>query len=61
MHEGEEGGIVLSGRLEVTVDGERRILGPVTPIILKVAAPHSFPVRWPRSRPVVSACTPPTF
>lgn len=28
VHEGEEGGIVLSGRLEVTVDDERRILGP---------------------------------
>ncbi|MGO8034117.1 cupin domain-containing protein, partial [Rhizobium ruizarguesonis] len=27
VHEGEEGGIVLSGRLEVTVDDERRILG----------------------------------
>ena len=28
VHEGEEGGIVLSGRLEVMVDDERRILGP---------------------------------
>ncbi len=27
VHEGEEGGIVLSGRIEVTVDDERRILG----------------------------------
>ena len=27
-HDGEEGGIVLSGRLEVTVGEERRILGP---------------------------------
>lgn len=28
MHEGEEGGIVISGRIEVTVGSERRILGP---------------------------------
>src|SRR3977135_4193861 len=27
-HKGEEGGIVLTGRLEVTVGEERRILGP---------------------------------
>jgi quercetin dioxygenase-like cupin family protein len=38
VHDGEEGGIVISGRLEVTVDGERRILGPAMPIISRAAA-----------------------
>ncbi len=61
VHEGEEGGIVLSGRLEVTVDTERRILGPATPILSKDRRPHRFRCVGPVACEVVSACTPPTF
>lgn len=38
VHNGEEGGTVISGRLKVTVDGERRSLVPAMPIISRVAA-----------------------
>lgn len=31
-HTGEEGGVIMSGRLEVTVGESRKILGPATPI-----------------------------
>ena len=41
-HEGEEGGIVLSGRLEVTVDDERRILGPGDAYYFESRRPHRF-------------------
>jgi len=33
-HEGEEGGVVLSGRVEITVGSQRKILGRVMPITL---------------------------
>jgi mannose-6-phosphate isomerase-like protein (cupin superfamily) len=61
VHEGEEGGIVLSGRLEVTVDGERRILGPGDAYYFESRRPHSFRAVGPEPCEVVSACTPPTF
>lgn len=61
VHEGEEGGIVLSGRLEVTVDGERRILGPGDAYYFESRRPHSFRAVGPDPCEVVSACTPPTF
>lgn len=60
-HEGEEGGIVLSGRLEVTVDDERRILGPGDAYYFDSRRPHAFRCVGPVPCEVVSACTPPTF
>jgi len=42
VHDGEEGGIVLSGRLEVTVDSERRILGPGDAYYFESRRPHRF-------------------
>ena len=60
-HEGEEGGIVLSGRLEVTVDAERRILGPGDAYSFDSRRPHRFRCVGPNACEVVSACTPPTF
>ena len=42
VHDGEEGGIVISGRLEVTVDGERRILGPGDAYYFESRRPHRF-------------------
>jgi transcriptional regulator with XRE-family HTH domain len=61
VHEGEEGGIVLAGRLEVTVDGERRILGPGDAYYFESRRPHRFRCVGPVPCEVVSACTPPTF
>ena len=61
VHEGEEGGIVLSGRLEVTVDNERRILGPGDAYYFESRRPHRFRCVGPVACEVVSACTPPTF
>ena len=60
-HEGEEGGIVLAGRLEVTVGEERRILGPGDAYLFDSRRPHRFRCVGPVACEVVSACTPPTF
>ncbi|MBD3788218.1 MAG: cupin domain-containing protein [Sphingomonadales bacterium] len=60
-HQGEEAGLVLSGHLEVTVDGARKLLGPGDAYVFDSRLPHRF--RNPGAEPcrVVSACTPPTF
>jgi transcriptional regulator with XRE-family HTH domain len=60
-HDGEEGGIVLSGRLEVTVGEERRILGPGDAYSFDSRRPHRFRCVGPNPCEVVSACTPPSF
>lgn len=61
QHEGEEGGVVVSGRIEITVGEERRILGPGDAYYFDSRRPHRF--RQVGSEPcvIVSACTPPTF
>ncbi len=60
-HEGEECGIVVSGKLEVTVGEERRLLGPGDAWYFESHIPHKF--RNTGSTPClcISACTPPTF
>jgi transcriptional regulator with XRE-family HTH domain len=60
-HDGEEGGIILSGRLEVTVDEERKILGPGDAYYFDSRRPHRFRCIGDAVCEVVSACTPPTF
>lgn len=60
-HEGEEGGIVLSGRMEVTVGDERRILGPGDAYYFESRRPHRFRCVGPAPCEVISACTPPSF
>jgi transcriptional regulator with XRE-family HTH domain len=61
VHDGEEGGIIISGRLEVTVDDERRILGPGDAYYFESHRPHRFRCVGGTPCEVVSACTPPTF
>ncbi|WP_064708531.1 cupin domain-containing protein [Rhizobium bangladeshense] len=61
VHKGEEGGIVLSGRLEVTVGDERRVLGPGDAYYFDSRRPHRFRCVGPVPCEVISACTPPTF
>ncbi|MDD8021538.1 MAG: cupin domain-containing protein [Paracoccaceae bacterium] len=60
-HSGEEVGLVLSGRLEVTVDGQRKILGPGDAYAFESHLPHRFRARGETPCRVVSACTPPSF
>lgn len=61
VHDGEEGGVIINGRLEVTVDDERRILGPGDAYCFDSRRPHRFRCVGPHPCEVVSACTPPTF
>jgi len=60
-HEGEEGGVITRGRLEVTVAGQTRLLGPGDAYYFESRQPHRF--RNPGKEPVelISACTPPSF
>ncbi|NQV87747.1 MAG: cupin domain-containing protein [Woeseiaceae bacterium] len=60
-HEGEECGIILSGRLEVTVGEQTAILRAGDAYYFKSHQPHQF--RNPGSEPceLITACTPPTF
>ncbi|TDK48994.1 cupin domain-containing protein [Antarcticimicrobium luteum] len=60
-HEAEEGGIVISGRVEVTVGEQRKILGPGDAYYFDSREPHRFRQVGPEKCVVVSACTPPTF
>ncbi|TXR47057.1 cupin domain-containing protein [Phyllobacterium endophyticum] len=61
VHEGEESGIIVSGRLEVTVDEDRRILGRGDAYYFESKRPHRFRCVGPVPCEVISACTPPTF
>ncbi|WP_417272242.1 cupin domain-containing protein [Celeribacter halophilus] len=60
-HEGEEGGIVVSGRIEITVGEERKILGPGDAYYFDSRLPHRFRQVGPEPCHLFSACTPPTF
>ncbi len=60
-HEAEEGGVVISGRLEVTVGDQRRILGPGEAFYFDSRLPHRFRNLGEEEAVVVTACTPPSF
>ncbi|WP_434287221.1 cupin domain-containing protein [Celeribacter sp. SCSIO 80788] len=60
-HEGEEAGIVISGRVEVTVGEQRKILGPGDAYYFESRTPHRFRQVGPEPCEVVSAATPPSF
>ncbi|MCV6585000.1 MAG: cupin domain-containing protein [Marinibacterium sp.] len=60
-HDAEEGGIVVSGRVEVTVGDQRKVLGPGDAYYFDSRTPHRFRQVGPRKCRIVSACTPPTF
>ncbi|HXP98067.1 MAG TPA: cupin domain-containing protein [Telmatospirillum sp.] len=60
-HDGEEGGVVLKGRLEVTVGDQLRILGPGEAYYFHSHTPHRFRNVGRDDCRVVSACTPPSF
>jgi len=60
-HEGEECGIILSGRLEVTVGDETSILGKGDAYYFTSSQPHRFRNTGSEPCELISACTPPTF
>lgn len=60
-HDAEEGGIIVSGRLEVTVAGEVRTLSAGDAYRFSSRLPHRFRNTGSEDCIVVSACTPPSF
>ncbi|MBW2401175.1 MAG: cupin domain-containing protein [Deltaproteobacteria bacterium] len=60
-HTGEEGGVVIRGRLELTICGERHVLGPGDAYYFDSTRPHHFRNVGTESCEVVSACSPPSF
>jgi transcriptional regulator with XRE-family HTH domain len=60
-HAGEEGGVVVKGRIELTVGGESRILGPGDAYYFKSTLPHRFRNVGREECEIVSASSPPTF
>lgn len=60
-HAGEEGGVVIRGRLEVTVADQVRVLGPGDAYYFESDQPHRFRNIGPEPCELISACTPPTF
>ena len=60
-HESEEGGVVIRGKLEVTVGDQRRVLEPGEAYYFDSRLPHRFRNVGKQECEIVSACTPPTF
>ncbi len=60
-HEGEEGAVILSGRLEVTVGEATRILGAGDAYYFNSHEPHRFRNAGNEPCILVSSCSPPTF
>lgn len=60
-HNAEEGGIILSGRLEVTVGDQVKILTQGDAYLFNSRVPHRFRNTGSKECVLVSACTPPSF
>ena len=60
-HAGEEGGVIVKGRIELTVGGESRILGPGDAYYFKSTLPHRFRNAGREECEIVSASSPPSF
>lgn len=60
-HEGQEAGVVVRGRIEVTVGGQRCVLGPGDAYYFDSRIPHRFRNTSSQVGEIVSACTPPNF
>ena len=60
-HRGEEGGVVIKGRVELTVGGATRVLGPGEAYYFASQLPHRFRNVGREACEIISACTPPTF
>jgi transcriptional regulator with XRE-family HTH domain len=60
-HAGEQGGVVVKGKIELTVGGESRVLGAGDAYYFKSSMPHRFRNVGREECEIVSATTPPTF
>lgn len=60
-HEGQEGGVILRGRLEITVGSQRRVLGPGEAYYFDSRLPHRFRTVGDEEVESVSVCCPPSF
>ena len=60
-HLGEEGGVVLSGKIEVTVGAETAVLTAGDAYYFDSTIPHRFRNTGQRECEIISVCTPPTF
>ncbi len=60
-HNSEEGGVILRGRLEVTVGEQIRTLSTGDAYLFNSRLPHRFRNTGSEACVVVSACTPPSF
>lgn len=60
-HRGEEGGIVIRGRIELTVGGTTRVLGPGEAYYFSSSLPHRFRNVGREVCEIISASTPPSF
>ena len=60
-HPGEEGGVVVRGRIELTVGGQTRVLGPGDAYYFSSSLPHRFRNPGRDECEIISANTPPTF
>jgi transcriptional regulator with XRE-family HTH domain len=60
-HRGEEGGLVVRGRIELTIGGSARVLGPGDAYYFASQLPHRFRNVGREPCEIISACTPPTF
>lgn len=58
-HQGEEGGIVIEGEIELTVGEQRRVLTPGDGYYFESTIPHRFRNVGKQPGIIISACTPP--
>jgi transcriptional regulator with XRE-family HTH domain len=61
VHEGEEGGVVLQGQVEITVGDRVSVLGAGEAYYFDCRVPHRFRNVGETDAVIVSASTPPTF
>lgn len=60
-HNGEEGGVVVRGRIELSVGGDTRTLGAGDAYYFRSTLPHRFRNVFRDECEIVSASAPPTF
>ena len=61
LHEGEEGGVIIQGEIELTVGDQVRVLGPGDAYYFESKTPHRFRNVGKTEAILVSANTPPSF
>ncbi len=59
-HQAHEGGVVIRGRLEITVGSQRHVLGPGDAYYFDSRTPHRFRNPGGEECEAVTACSPPS-